>query len=370
MPANDFLYQKVYDGVLLALRQGKLTAGQKLPSAEQLMAEYAVSRITVNKALSLLVEEGRIRRVPGVGSFVQPQEASTTAGRKPSKLIGIVLEHVSSPFGLAMMYHLDLCAARNGYKTILRFSLGDRERETEEIDFLTGLGIDGLIIMPCHGRHYNPALLKLYLKHFPIVMVDKNMQGIGLPSVRTDNEGAVQTLVGTLFAQGCRCMAFLTSDDTNAISVRERRKGFINGIDAVGAAEAGIVPLPLKNSEKEFLSAQANSAVKEEIHRFLAARSVELDAIVCGEYSIAAPLVAACRAEGLLPERGIRIATIDEDYLAPEGYHFLHMKQDEIAIAEKAVELLLSQLHERPVVKENYLIPAILCKQRPFALLD
>ena len=35
---------------------------------------------------------------------------------------------------------------------------------------------------------------------------------------------------------------------------------------------------------------------------------------------------------------------MDEDYLAPYGPAFLHVKQDEAAIAEKAVEVLLGRI--------------------------
>lgn len=364
MSKNEFLYQKVYDGVLMAIQQGSLLPGQKLPPAATLMDEYGVSRITVDKALALLVQEGYLKRVPGQGSFVeQKKSGKTPAAPNGLKVIGIVLEHVSTPFGLDMMYQLDLCAAEHGYKTLVRFSLGDRQRETEEIDFLMGLGIDGLIIMPCHGKHYNPSLLKLYLEEFPVVMVDKNMQGIKLPSVRTDNAAAVWLLVETLAEQGRRCMALLTSDDANAVSVRERRRGFIDGIDAAGVTEAGIFPLPLKNTREELLSSKPPAGVLEEIRRFWEGCRGKADAVICAEYSILPPLLCVLNEDGVTDE-DLRIAVVDEDYLAPEGYRFLHVKQDEAAIAVKAVELLMMRIQNKSVGREDFLIPAVLMCQK------
>ena len=81
-------------------------------------------------------------------------------------------------------------AKKTGYSLIVRFSYGDRERETEEIHSLMSLHVDGMIIMPCHGKNYSPAILQLYLDDFPVVLIDKKMKGIPVPSVRTDNKAA------------------------------------------------------------------------------------------------------------------------------------------------------------------------------------
>lgn len=370
MTSSGFLYQKIYDTILSSIQQGKLLPGQKLPSPGQLAADYRVSLITVTKALELLAKDGFIRRVQGQGSFVKgnvPLQAASAESSPVKKTaapaIGIILEHVSTPFGLDMMYRLDLGAAACGYKTLIRFSLGDRQKETDEIEYLLKLGIDGLIIMPCHGRHYNPALLRLYLEKFPIVMIDKNMQGICLPSVRTDNTAATMTLVQKLSEQGCKDIIFLTSNDTNAISVRERRRGFLNGIDSVGNTKAGILPLPLEIESASLLSHEASPKVLSEIYSFLTERSSLPDGIICGEYGILPALCSVLKSNRFRSD-SIHIATIDEDYLAPNGYRFMHMKQDETAIAHKAVDLLTAQLQKKEVPAEDFLIPAIFCPAR------
>ena len=52
-----------------------------------------------------------------------------------------------------------------------------------------------MIIMPSHGKHYSPAILQLYLDDFPMVMIDKKLRGIPVPSVRTDNRAAAAKLI-------------------------------------------------------------------------------------------------------------------------------------------------------------------------------
>ena len=71
-------------------------------------------------------------------------------------------------------------------------------------------------------------------------------------------------------------------------------------------------------------------------------------------------LLPLLRVIGAFPgQDNLRIATIDADPLAPGGYPYMHMKQDERAIARKAVELLRDQLKGRSASAADHLIPAI-----------
>ena len=357
MEKDDFLYQTVYDELRSQIRQGDFPPGSLLPPPEKLTERFGVSRITVTRALRLLAEEGLIRRVQGKGSVVE-KPAVRQISRKKTGAIGVIIEHMSSPFGLDMMYQLDLCAQELGYYTLVRFSYGSIEKEAAEIEYLMSLGIEGLVIMPCHGLYYNQQILKLYLEGFPVVIVDKTMQGIHLPSVRTDNVSAVRILVRKLAEEGCRRIAYISSEETNVTSVRERRKGFIEGIDSCAAAEAGILLLPLKSTREDFLSNTAQGErTQQKIREFLLSGEGRIDGVICGEYSLLLPLL---RAIGSLPgQNDLRIATIDSDPLAPGGYPYMHMKQDERAIARKAVELLRDQLKGHSASAADHLIPSI-----------
>ncbi len=57
---------------------GTWAPGQRLPSEQDLVTRFRVSRMTVNKALRELATAGRIVRVSGVGTFVaEPKPQST-----------------------------------------------------------------------------------------------------------------------------------------------------------------------------------------------------------------------------------------------------------------------------------------------------
>ncbi len=356
-----FLYQRVYEQILRRIQSGNYTEDQKLPSHVELRTEYGVSMITLNKALSMLAEEGYLTRVPGRGTFVSAITPKKKTAVPPSgkMLIGAVLEHVTTPFGLEMMYRMDACAKEAGYRLILRFSYGDREKETEEIRFLIEQEVSGLIIMPSHGEHYSATILKLSLEGFPVVMVDKKLAGIPLPSVRTDNAAAVARLVSELEARGAKRICFLYRGYDDVISVQERKNGFMEETRRLGLNECQMLPLPAEANAESFLSSTPSQKAVLELKKHLTGPVMGADAIIVAEYGIVSALVCAANELNLKIGKDFRVACIDEDALAPFGYTFMHMKQDESAIAEKAVALLLDRMAGSTVPQESHLVPAI-----------
>ena len=72
------LFQQVKDYLTRRIQDGTLRAGDRLPSEHELVAQFGISRMTINRALRELVEQGRIVRVAGVGSFVAENKPQST----------------------------------------------------------------------------------------------------------------------------------------------------------------------------------------------------------------------------------------------------------------------------------------------------
>lgn len=64
------LYRRLQDGLRAAIASGQLKPASALPAERDLAADFAVSRITVRKALDGLVGEGLLTRRQGAGTFV------------------------------------------------------------------------------------------------------------------------------------------------------------------------------------------------------------------------------------------------------------------------------------------------------------
>lgn len=72
------IYQQIKSIIQQRIASGEWPPGQKLPSENELVGALAVSRMTINRALSELTQQGLIQRVHGLGSFVAetPRHAS------------------------------------------------------------------------------------------------------------------------------------------------------------------------------------------------------------------------------------------------------------------------------------------------------
>jgi GntR family histidine utilization transcriptional repressor len=72
------LYRKVKDHILARIKAGEWAPGTRVPSENEIVESFQVSRMTANRALNELTQEGWLARVAGVGTFVRqpPQRAS------------------------------------------------------------------------------------------------------------------------------------------------------------------------------------------------------------------------------------------------------------------------------------------------------
>lgn len=64
------LYRQIKDHILAAIESGAWPPGHRVPSENELVRQFGLSRMTANRAVRELTAEGRLTRVRGVGTFV------------------------------------------------------------------------------------------------------------------------------------------------------------------------------------------------------------------------------------------------------------------------------------------------------------
>jgi GntR family transcriptional regulator len=67
---HQAVVEQIIDILSAQIKDGTYPPGFKLPSENMLCEEFEVSRVTVRRAMDILVSRGKIFRVQGVGSFV------------------------------------------------------------------------------------------------------------------------------------------------------------------------------------------------------------------------------------------------------------------------------------------------------------
>ena len=77
-PPKGPKYERLYQTILQAIREGALSPGVQLPPEQLLSENLPVSQVTVRKCFALLAERGVISREQGRGTFIASAEQSVS----------------------------------------------------------------------------------------------------------------------------------------------------------------------------------------------------------------------------------------------------------------------------------------------------
>ena len=359
MSSGKYLYIKIYKQLLEEIKNGTYKKGNRLPTEKELSERYQVSRITSQKAMNRLVEEGVVVRRPGAGSFVSEgfdfdQEGkeviledvkkehvvtySQSKGQR--KIIGLVIEGLWDSFGVGIFDGTYEKAEELGYDLVIKKSYGNQEKEMEAIKELIEMGAEGIVIMPVHGTYYNEGILKLVVEKFPIVFIDRFLGGIHVPFVGSNNIKAGEECIHYLVHKGHENIALITAKDQDATTLVERKQGYLqghinNGIkinkDYIYDDVKCIVPNQWELKEA--------AEILEEVGTFLKERS-KITAVVATEYYVGKLVKQAAKRIGKRVPEDLSIICFDDprEYLV--DYEFTHIKQNKQAMGMEAIRMI------------------------------
>lgn len=337
-------YVRIMDDLRVGILSGDLAAGQKLPSESQLMKQYGVSRIVAVNALNALTAEGMIYRVHGKGSFVCAHENSLpgplgTDQPAARRHIALITQGWGNHFSQNLTIEISQATLR-GNLFCSQYSSHLEERSPHEIEgplirFALQTGAQGLLLFPAAQEVYNKELLRLADMDFPVVLLDRELIGLGFPCVQTDHRLTGRMAAQALIRSGHRRIAFCGPIE-GVQPLVQRWEGFEGCLREQGLPCGG--ELLVNNVTKEQVTSRMENGVT---------------AFVCGADDARPLFDAVC----VLPEeKRPSILTIDKaetgdwDMRAPSC-----IVQDTREIAHEAVELLCQRIlrtHRRYEVRK------------------
>ncbi len=351
------LFQQIVEALRADLEAGRILPGGRLPSENELARLFRVSRITAKKALDELAYAGLVQRIQGKGTFALALDGPLRERQGNHPLIGFLLPDFSEPYGLELLHAIELHTQEAGAHLIIKRTFDRAEHETRAIQALLRLKVQGLIIFPVHGEHYNPELLKLVLGGFPVVLVDRYLRGIPACSVFTDNRDAAACLTTHVLQKGCRHVAFASPPVEHTSTIEDRLLGLETTL-----ARRGLVPegrLSLYSSLPH--PSEDERRKDEDVVRRFVSEHPELDAVVTSEYSLAVSVTQALNAAGKRVPDDVVVACFDAPDEPFEAPFFTHVQQAETVMGKRAVELIVAQLGGERVPLEHTL---------PFTLIE
>ena len=116
------------------------------------------------------------------------------------------------------------------FHLVLKCTYGSLEEEARALEELTELKVQGIILMCVQGEKYNEKVLKLSVENFPVILVDREMPGLPIPCVGTDNYEAAKERTEDLIGRGHRDICFLSHHYSPNSVVAARFTGYLDSI--------------------------------------------------------------------------------------------------------------------------------------------
>ena len=149
-----------------------------------------------------------------------------------SRYIGILLPSITAPFFGSVVEALDKKLREHGYHSLISCYASSPGLERDNLQFLLGNGIDGLV--------YAPEDMTADVFHeltassgIPVVQVDRMIQGVVSDTVLVNNTDATYQAVSRLIEKGHRRVAILTGP-RSVFSAKERLMGYVSALSDHG----------------------------------------------------------------------------------------------------------------------------------------
>ncbi|MBJ6362980.1 GntR family transcriptional regulator [Paenibacillus sp. GCM10012307] len=354
------LYEQIYNYLMGKIQSGELTSGSRVPSEKELAEQFRVSRITSKKALEMLAAAKVIERVQGKGSFVAEGWSDSSQSVQQSaavpqkwKLVGLMLPDFADSYGLRLIHGIEERCSELGCHMLMKITYDKSTEEEEAIRSFQQLGVDGFIIFPVHGEHYNPELLRLVLDKQPIVLVDRYLKGLAACSVYTDNRAAANELTTYLIQQGHSKIGFISLPAENTSTIEDRVQGYTDALLRHGhRLESRYLMMNLYSSVPRSFE-ERNIKIDFENVRAFVELNPELTAFVAAEYNLALILREVLLNMGKSIPEDVSIVCFDSPHNAFGNHMFTHIAQNEFDMGRRAADLLHQQWNEQEVVYQN-----------------
>lgn len=224
------LYQRIVNTLKARIDSGELKAGDQLPTEAEISKTFQVSRITSKRALTELENAQLIYRIQGKGSFVSDKPSSPRSPiSKSGKEILLILPFTHNP-GLG-----DYEKGINEFLSTTEYTLNIQsntiigQRKLLEAA-LTGSN-SGLIFYPVSSNADLGILYQYHLSKYPLITMDKTVDGIPFPSVVADNLNGAYLACKHLIDHNHKKIAYVSSLRVeNFSSIRERYFGYLKAL--------------------------------------------------------------------------------------------------------------------------------------------
>lgn len=336
---------------------GRIMPGEQIPSENILAERFTLSRHTVRKAISLLVNQGYLYTEHGKGTYCTDRSRK----RSGSKNIGVITTYISEYIFPKVIRGIDRVLSENGYSIILKNTNNNIDKEAACLEDILDKNVEGLIIEPTKSALFTNNL-KYYEaldKHrIPYIFIHGYYQQLeDRPQVLLDDAEGMHSAVEYLAKLGHKkIVGIFKADDIQGLN---RHKGYARALNEAG--------LPYNPDEVVWFHTE-DKAEKPiaEIKRMIGEKN-GMDAIACYNDEIAFKVYELLEGMGVKVPEDISVTGFDDSYLSANcPVKITGVRHPKEMLGEAAAEILLQILKEgydmdKPVKK--VIVPELIIKE-------
>ena len=225
------IYKKIIDFLMEIIERNYDDRDYKLPSERSLSLKFNSSRKPALNAYKALIERGYVKSVHGKGYFINEFTGDKPAPPMPkSKKVCFVTPSIQTPFMQSIIKGIKDFCEKHMLNFLVTMTDQDVKKETRFLQSVPYSDYSGVIIYPVDSEFYSENLLKLSMRHFPVVIIDRNLKGVNVAYVAMDNHKAMADAVNFLHGKKYKNIVYVTPPPSLATSAEERINGFNHGL--------------------------------------------------------------------------------------------------------------------------------------------
>lgn len=311
-------------------------------------AETGLSLATISKYLNggNVLPENRVKIENAVKKLhYEVNEIARGLVTNKTRTVGVVVYSVESLFNGTLLHHIGNALRKEKYGILICDSCNEKRIEAENIRFLLGKKVDGIIVVPVsrEGAFLKPA----QDAGVPVVLLDRSLEDAEIDCVKINNRAAAFRAVNLLIQKNHKRIAVICADNENEYTGNERYLGYL---DAMG--QAGLA-VPEEYQKRGIHSIEFG-------HRSMR-QLIELKnpptAVFMSNYEITLGAVMALNESGIRCPEDISMLGFDDLILSqlvkPQMCMVVQPMKE---MSEKAVEILLSRIRNKEAASPMELI--------------
>lgn len=305
------------------------------------VAKHAgVSKSTVsqflNKRYEYMSENTRLKIEQSIHELdYRPNMVARSLSQKTTFTVGIIVANIIHSFSTHIIRAIEFGFNQHGFHTIVCNADDDQKKERNYIEMLMAKQVDAIILFPTGDNIQLYQQLKQ--QNFPILFMDRTIDGLNIPSILLDNEQATMNATNVLIENGYKRIAIITGPIKHKLTPRiERIAGYkkalvTNGIDV----------------REEYIYSAEIEQINEQIHRMLQQKE-RPQAIIAGNDRVLLEILKYVKQQQLIIPKDIAVIGIDEvPYAEIYDPQLTTISQPTELMAQKAINLLLDKMKDK-----------------------